>query len=428
MFKNYTNRVKNFIIDMNNPETQITLNNDKNSKDESYKKRFYSKKTFLHKKPFIFKGYENETERIKEHIKNNQYLNGIYDSNGNIVNNNKKENMKLIKNKRKTISSSNMDINNKSINLSQNKKNISLILRKIFSKKNFDLNRLYESLDKNYKSKNKIMNIKSFSNIKNRNNFSDIINRKEMIKDFGTSLILNNKSQNVVNNLLKKVIKQNINQRKINKSFKGQNSDNDESIKSYHNKLYFKAAEEIAENELDKRNKYKLLPKLFKKKLIKDKNDSNSNINEECEENEDELYDSFYYKNPFKNIKKREIYNPKLMEKLSKIAFKKNTNLFNEFNFSNISNIKKEANVNQTYDKNLIKPKKIKDENEIEIDGEIFQKTSQFNLITKKILKKCNVYVNKSIKNKNRLKAGDGKNMMTKGLSINNFLKKYKFK
>ena len=70
----------------------------------------------------------------------------------------------------------------------------------------------------------------------------------------------------------------------------------------------------------------------------------------------------------------------------------------------------------------------IKDENEIEIDGEIFEKTQQFHLITKKILKKCNVYSNKNINNRNKLKVGNGKNMMTKGLSIKDFFNKYKLK
>ena len=88
---------------------------------------------------------------------------------------------------------------------------------------------------------------------------------------------------------------------------------------------------------------------------------------------------------------------------------------------------KKDDNINQTFDKG-IKKLNIKDENEIEIDGEIFEKTTQFNLITKKVLQICKVYNNKGKKNKNIVKAGDGKNMMTKGMSVNNFVKKYKLK
>ena len=66
---------------MINPETQVTINDNTNNNinDEVTKK---NKDAFIQKKPFIFKGYTNEKERIKEHIKNNQFLNGIneYDS------------------------------------------------------------------------------------------------------------------------------------------------------------------------------------------------------------------------------------------------------------------------------------------------------------------------------------------------------------
>ena len=99
MFKNYTKRVKNFIIDMINPETQITINNEENSKKEIYQKR--NKRNFIQKKPLIFKGYIDETERIREHIKNNQYLNSIYDTNGESIfkdNENEKSKINLVKN------------------------------------------------------------------------------------------------------------------------------------------------------------------------------------------------------------------------------------------------------------------------------------------------------------------------------------------
>ena len=76
---------------------------------------------------------------------------------------------------------------------------------------------------------------------------------------------------------------------------------------------------------------------------------------------------------------------------------------------------KKNLNINQTFDKG-IKKINIKDENEVEIDGEIFEKTTQFNLITKKVLEKCKVYVNKNGKRKKIMKAGDRKNMMKKGM------------
>lgn len=413
-FKNYTKRVKNFIIDMINPETQIIINNEENSKKEIYQKR--NKRNFIQKKPLIFKGYIDETERIREHIKNNQYLNSIYDTNGESIfkdNENEKSKINLVKNilnrnKNELYSIDNQQSSfNKPINLSQDNSS-SLILRHLLSKKINNKN----NIDK-YKN-SKILNIKALYINKFRKNFSDNIINKKIINDLENNLSINNKGQKKLN----KIINQS-----YSRTIKEQNSDKNKLIKSYHNKLHFKAAEEIAENELDKRNKFKLLPKLFPKKKSKDKCSYNS------DEEEEESFNSFYYQNPFKKCKKRIIYNPILMEELSKIAFKKNNNT-DKFNISPLSSseINKNEIINQTYDKKLIKKMNIKDENEIEIDGEIFEKTQQFHLITKKILKKCNVYSNKNINNRNKLKVGNGKNMMTKGLSIKDFFNKYKLK
>ena len=63
MYQNYTNRVKNFILDMINPDTQVTINDNKNYNKEKLDKRF-NNETFVQKTPFIFKGYANEKERI----------------------------------------------------------------------------------------------------------------------------------------------------------------------------------------------------------------------------------------------------------------------------------------------------------------------------------------------------------------------------
>ena len=169
-----------------------------------------------------------------------------------------------------------------------------------------------------------------------------------------------------------------------------------------------------------------LLPNLFKR---------NKSINnnlfsyDEKEENkthniilEDEYYNNLFYKNPINEQKNKKLYNPQLLEKISKMAFenqksKKNLDLEN----------KKKIEINKTFNKGN-KKLKFRDENEVEIDGEIFEKNTQFNLITKKMLKICKVISNKSTKNRNKLRAGLGKNMMTKGLSVNNFIKKYNLK
>ena len=398
---------------MINPETQVTINDNTNNNinDEVAKK---NKDAFIQKKPFIFKGYTNEKERIKEHIKNNQFLNGIneYDSIKT-----KKEKNKLFKNilknnRHKIISPlSKLDLSNKSpsidksINLSQSN-NISVIIHKLFPsnklKPKYNLKSLFNSRD----SKNKIIikKIKSLSKEKNKQkNFQEL---------------------NQITQYISKA--KNMNQRKtLRKNFKS--NENHEIFNSYNYKLHFKAAEEIAENKMNKNNKsLLLLPNLFQIKKSKEKNNKfiyeEKQENKTQEESEDESYNSFYYNNPYNDNKKRTKYNPNLMKQLSKIAFEKDKNkIFFE------QESKKDLNISQTYDKK-IKKMNIKDENEVEIEGEIFEKTTQFNLITKKVLQICKVYNNTRKKSKNIVKAGDGKNMMTKGLSVNNFIRKYKLK
>ena len=396
---------------MINPETQVTINDNTNNNinDEVTKK---NKDTFIQKKPFIFKGYTNEKERIKEHIKNNQFLNGIneYDSIKT-----KKEKNKLFKNilknnRHKIISPlSKLDLSNKSpsfdksINLSQTN-NISVIIHKLFPsnklKPKYNLKSLFNSRD----SKNKIIikKIKSLSKEKNKQkNFQEL---------------------NQITQYISKT--KNMNQRKtLRKNFKS--NENHEIFNSYNYKLHFKAAEEIAENKMNKNNKsLLLLPNLFQIKKSKEKNNKfnyeEKQENKTQEESKDDSYNSFYYNNPYNDNKKRTKYNPNLMKQLSKIAFEKDKNkIFFE------QESKKDLNISQTYDKK-IKKMNIKDENEVEIEGEIFEKTTQFNLITKKVLQICKVYNNTKKKDKNIVKAGDGKNMMTKGMSVNNFIRKYK--
>lgn len=425
MYENYNNRVKNFIIDMINPETQITMNTDiKNKKDILQKGE--DKDIFIQKKPFIFKGYTTEKERIIEYIKNNQYLNGIYEDYDKIdkikKDKGKKENTNnihllkniLIKNRHKNISplskatiNSQLPTDNNSINLSQGN-NISAVINKLCPQKiksKINLKSVFNSPESKKILLRKIRSL-SKEHKNNINNFS-FTNTYKNKEDFGiTQYISKNKIKN---------------QRKI----KIKNEIKKELINSYNNKLHFKAAEEIAENEANGKNKYLfLLPNLFKKNRSKEKekifkydNEDDDKTNQE----EDECYNSFYYKNPFNDVKKEEKYNKNIMKKLSKMAFEKDKNQqFFEFQR------KKSENINQTFDTG-IKKANIKDENEVEIDGEIFEKSTQFNLITKKVLQICKVYPY-TIKKKKFPKAGDGKNMMTKGLSVNKFVKKYKLK
>ena len=76
MYKNYETRVKDFIIDMNSADTKIEI--------KDYEERINNPKTDLLvekeiQKPFIFKGYTTEADRIKDSVKRNRYLYNLPD-------------------------------------------------------------------------------------------------------------------------------------------------------------------------------------------------------------------------------------------------------------------------------------------------------------------------------------------------------------
>jgi hypothetical protein len=70
--------------------------------------------------------------------------------------------------------------------------------------------------------------------------------------------------------------------------------------------------------------------------------------------------------------------------------------------------------------------RKLVDENSVLIDGKILFKDSQFDIIANKVLNICNVNKKKSKFNNTSLKKKDGKLMITRGLSVGEFEKKYK--
>ena len=76
MCHNYEKRVKDFILDMNNPSTKISI---KDVTERVENPRVDLLETKKIQKPFIFKGYTCELDRIKDTVKNNQYLYNLPD-------------------------------------------------------------------------------------------------------------------------------------------------------------------------------------------------------------------------------------------------------------------------------------------------------------------------------------------------------------
>ena len=207
-------------------------------------------------------------------------------------------------------------------------------------------------------------------------------------------------------------------------------------LSSYHYKTHFKAAEEIAESKNKSNNKNNslnsvfllpnLLPKLYKPKPIKTDNN--------LEEKEDpfkfgEDYSSSEYSEDYEDFDKnynpimhkpKTVGDPKTMEILTKIAFRQKKGM-GQMDFKNepedqkiVRKIKKTGNKNYTEDNNVI------------INNKLYYKNTQFDQITQKVLEMCNIYSSKSKFNNTVHKSKGGKTMITKGMTVGEFEKKYK--
>ena len=246
-------------------------------------------------------------------------------------------------------------------------------------------------------------------------------------------------------------------------------------LSSYHYKTHFKAAEEIAESnyKYDKNNKNKtsvfllpnLLPKCYKPKPIKTDNDSEEKEDPfkfgeddySSEQSEDyEEFDKNY--NPIIQ-KTKTISDPEKMKILTKIAFKQKKSGYDNFDYKtdeeddkNIisksknkkgnKNFTEDNNViikNKLYfkndedeDKNIISKSKNKkgnknftEDNNVVIKNKLFFKNTQFDKISSEILELCNVYSTKSKFNNTVHKSKGGKTMITQGMTVGEFEKKY---
>ena len=86
--------------------------------------------------------------------------------------------------------------------------------------------------------------------------------------------------------------------------------------------------------------------------------------------------------------------------------------------FKHKNNLNKQMNDDEDeQSKNLLKAS-----NTVVINGVIFNKNRDLDKISKAILKECN-YIKNYYDKEN---AGDGKTMITRGLSVNEFTKKYR--
>ena len=506
MYKNYETRVKDFIIDMNNPETKIKI--------KDYEEKIINPKTDMSEekgilKPFIFKGYTTEEDRIKDSVKKNRYLFNLPDYDDILIKNHKASNNKKINSSFDNTKDNNINYKTsekkkiRKININKNFRGLSkaeinrykyilkndlIIQPEMRFKPRTDLERVYDIINeyKYGRAKKGILN-KQLKNIdlfkyKNKKELNDLIKGKIKSNDDKNLTDFNDSYERINYSHIEDLNKKNklyFNPKKIDYNLKpwikrdDLNIDAYKILTSYHYKTHFKAAKEVAANKThfienndlnqskNNDNNYKsqnkinnnekksclLLPNLFKKKYIISKsategnnllentqfdlNNKNKNLIDikidkeideifNCEPDNEEdnksEFNDIYIKNKNPFIKKI-IFDENKIKILNDIAFQKNKD--------NESLVKED---NGTEEAKAFFNEKNLDDNNIIIGKEKLDKNNQFDIITNKILESCNILKHKSKFNNITHKKRDGKLMITHGLSIDEFEKKYEFK
>ena len=468
MYRNYEKRVKDFVIDMTNPESIIEHKDitEKviNTRAELINERFADNPE--KNRPLVFRGYISEADRIKDVIKQNKYLYYLPDyekikqekkrlkalsQDNNASKTIDQNNINRVLNSKYTINNDadRFSINNpENINASKSSKKNTIFQPTMRYKPRTDLERVYDILNGyNYNQASRdiierqLKSINLYDYKKNSINEggkeeSRILKRPRFLSK---SLQRKTKKRKNVNSLYKMNHVYYNPDKSSYKPWQRREDLNTEAygfLSSYHYKTHFKAAEEIAESDYKTNNKGNnnlnsvfllpnLLPKYYKPRSIKTENnmeeredpfkfgeDNSSSENSEEYEDFDKNYNPIIHK-------PKTVGDPKTMEILTKIAFrqKKGTG---QMDFKNeqeeqkiVRKIKKTGNKNYTEDNNVI------------INNKLYYKNTQFDQISHKILEMCNIYSPKSKFNNTVHKSKGGKTMITKGMTVGEFEKKY---
>ena len=468
MYRNYEKRVKDFVIDMTNPESIIEHKDitEKviNTRAELINERFADNPE--KNRPLVFRGYISEADRIKDVIKQNKYLYYLPDyekikqekkrlkalsQDNNASKTIDQNNINRVLNSKYTINNDadRFSINNpENINASKSSKKNTIFQPTMRYKPRTDLERVYDILNGyNYNQASRdiierqLKSINLYDYKKNSINEggkeeSRILKRPRFLSK---SLQRKTKKRKNVNSLYKMNHVYYNPDKSSYKPWQRREDLNTEAygfLSSYHYKTHFKAAEEIAESDYKTNNKGNnnlnsvfllpnLLPKYYKPRSIKTENnmeeredpfkfgeDNSSSENSEDYEDFDKNYNPIIHK-------PKTVGDPKTMEILTKIAFrqKKGTG---QMDFKNeqeeqkiVRKIKKTGNKNYTEDNNVI------------INNKLYYKNTQFDQISHKILEMCNIYSPKSKFNNTVHKSKGGKTMITKGMTVGEFEKKY---
>jgi hypothetical protein len=371
MYRNYEKRVKDFVIDMTNPESIIEHKDitEKviNTRAELINERFADNPE--KNKPLVFRGYISEADRIKDVIKQNKYLYYLPDyekikqekkrlkalsQDNNASKTIDQNNINRVLNSKYTINNDTdrFSINNpENINASKSSKKNTIFQPTMRYKPRTDLERVYDILNGyNYNQASRdiierqLKSINLYDYKKNSINEggkeeSRILKRPRFLSK---SLQRKTKKRKNVNSLYKMNHVYYNPDKSSYKPWQRREDLNTEAygfLSSYHYKTHFKAAEEIAESDYKTNNKGNnnlnsvfllpnLLPKYYKPRSIKTENNmeeredpfkfgEDNSSSENSEEYED--FDKNY--NPIIS-KPKTVGDPKTMEILTKIAFR----------------------------------------------------------------------------------------------------------
>jgi hypothetical protein len=209
--------------------------------------------------------------------------------------------------------------------------------------------------------------------------------------------------------------KLNIAQKKIINNYLAKNI-----LSEYQKKTHFKALLNFTLNleEKNKNKKYRTpsindrtrTNNFYKKNDLHDKHNNYKNL--KIYDNNGVNIEKIIKSTCFKPFHTKKEYPKEDMEYLKKLCMTENKG------FRPKNNLHKQMNDDEDEQaKNLLKPS-----NTVIINGVIFNKNRDLDKISKAILKECN-YIKNYYDKEN---AGDGKTMITRGLSVNEFAKKYR--
>ena len=441
MVNNFNNRIKKFIIQANLNEKNFAIKEYK-SPIRNTREKYYdeNRNKILNSLSFRYGSYSNEKERIKNSIILNNILYGNdlkdYETNKN------KEKKRLINLKFKNNKNnfSKKFLNNNKFKINFQKDNIKLndfyddIINKINTKNNEnELSKNKEIIDEEINDLYKL-----FKPQTNRNN-SKILNQSTKIKNkssnnLNISQIYIKKKDNL-NTLLNRnknflFLKRKNNSSNITPKYSPSNTihsflshNNKNKIKKKNNtKTYFK--EVLTYSLLNNRKLNNFFHNQNKKEKSQEIINNNNKINEQINYNLNRSFNNnLIYLNPSKISTENDDddYKNKLNQ-LKSFAFNKNYFQPEEYEIDDTEDLNNNKYMKKENNKN-----KFREGNIIILDKKTYTIKKDLDLLAKRAIKNCNIINNKNESNKNQLKMGNGKLMFTNGLTIKEFLKKYKF-